>query len=75
MAVSRMVQAEVCRAIAQVLATVPSLDAPTADRAWHELYKATVFDLLAATTPELAAQAGQQAARSRHQAHAIVSDY
>jgi hypothetical protein len=70
-----MVQAEICRGIQQLLATVPPLDAPTKDRAWHELYKATLLDLMAATTPEVAAQAGQQAVRARTQARAIVSDY
>jgi hypothetical protein len=75
MAVSRMVQAEVCFAIRQMWTMVPALDAPAADRAWFELYKAELMDLLGVMTPEVAAQAAQQAARARQQARAIISDY
>jgi hypothetical protein len=75
MAVSRIVQAELCFALRQMFATIPTLDAPAADRSWHELYKADLADFLGSTTPEIAAQMSQLALRARSQARAIISDY
>jgi hypothetical protein len=75
MAASRMVQAELCFALRQMFANIPTLDAPAADRSWHELYKADLADFIGGTTPEIAAQMAQLALRARSQARAIISDY
>jgi hypothetical protein len=70
---SRVVQSEVCTAIRALLASIPPCTASIPQRADYQIRKAEVFDLLAATDPCLATQAGEAAARARHEAHALAS--
>lgn len=71
---SRPVQLEVCAAIRALLASVPPFSASIQQRADYLVRKAEVLELIAATDPCLAAQAGQLADRARQQAHALVYD-
>jgi hypothetical protein len=72
---SRVVQSEVCIAIRALLASIPPCTAPRPQRAEYQIRKAEVFDLIAVTDPCLALQAGELAARARHEAHALATDH
>jgi hypothetical protein len=70
---SRVVQSEVCTAIRTLLASIPPYTASMQQCIDYQIRKAEVFDLLAATDPCLSIQAGEAAARARHEAHALAS--
>lgn len=70
---SRVVQTEVCTAIRALLASVPPFMASIQQHADYQIRKAEVLDLLAATDPCLAVQAGNLAARARQEAHTIAA--
>ncbi len=72
-AMSRVVQSEVCTAIRALLASIPPFAASIPQRVDYQVRKAEVLDLVAATDPCLAIQAGELAARARQEANALAA--
>jgi hypothetical protein len=75
MAVSRTINNEVAYAVRTWLASVPSLDAPAAQRSYFQLLKVETFELMAAVDPSVAAQVLQLADKAQREAHAISLNY
>lgn len=72
-AMSRVIQLEVCTAIRALWASVPPFMAPIQQHADYQIRKAELLDLVAATDPCLYAQASELAVRARQEAHAIAA--
>lgn len=70
-AVSRVIQLEVCAAIRALLASVPPFTASVQQRANYHIRKAEVLDFVSVADPGLTIPAGELANRARQEAHAF----